>query len=295
VTFRQAFVDAVSLLNAGRPLSDTPELDARVLLAHAAGINHAGLLARWPDPVPESVALAFRAALDRRRAGEPVAWITGSKEFFGLDFLVPVGLLVPRADTETLVEAALELLPTVQGSGRNGKWVDVCTGTGCVAVALAARARGPVEAWACDLSPLAVETARTNAARLLPEGRTLRVVESNLLSKLPGPWDLVISNPPYLTPRETEERVGDGGWREPALALDGGGEDGLDLIRTLVLQASARLTPGGWLLIEAADAQMDAIEELYRSAGLESTGVWRDLAGQRRVVGGRKTEELSTR
>jgi release factor glutamine methyltransferase len=212
-----------------------------------------------------------------------VAWITGFKEFLGMDFAVKPGLLVPRADTETLVEAALEVLST--GPCRV---VDVCTGTGCVAVGLAALAPDRHEVWACDLSSLAVETARQNAASLLDRGRSVTVVASNLMASLTGTWDLIVSNPPYLTPEETRQRVDGGGWREPALALDGGGSDGLDLIRTLVGEAQSTLNPGGWLLIEAADAQMDAIEGLLLEAGLEKHRFWKDLGGQRRVAGARK-------
>ena len=280
MTFREAFVDASRRLAAGPVPTESPDLDARVLLSHAAGLAHAGLLARWADSVPREVAARFEAAVVRRLSGEPVAWITGFKEFLGMDFEVGPGLLVPRADTETLVEAALGLLD--HGGTRV---VDVCTGTGCVAVGLAALSDRPLEVWAGDLSPLAVETARRNAARLLPPDRSVTVVESDLMAQLPGPWDLILSNPPYLTSRETADRVGEGGWREPALALDGG-EDGLDLIRRLVLEATSTLNRGGWLLVEAADAQMDAIAELFRAGGLSNVRFWSDLSGQRRVCGG---------
>lgn len=284
MTYRQAFVDAVRRLSAGLHPTDTPELDARVLLGHTASLNHAGLLARWPDPLPEGAQSAFETALVRRLAGEPVAWITGFKEFLGMDFAVRPGLLVPRSDTETLVEAALGVLGT-----QTGRVVDVCTGTGCIAVGLAALCPRPLEVWACDLSPLAVETATHNATRLLAGGRSVTVVESNLMDSLAGRWDLIVSNPPYLTPTETRERVKDAGWREPALALDGGGADGLDLVRRLVAEATPRLNPGGWLMIEAADAQMEAILALYASSGLREPRVWNDLAGQRRVAGARWT------
>lgn len=279
MTFRQAFVAASARL-AAAGVTESPDLDARVLLGHAAGLSHASLLARWPDSVPAEAAAAFEAALQRRLDGEPVAWITGFKEFAGMDFEVGPGLLVPRADTETLVEAALEV-------AAGPRVADVCTGTGCVAVSLAAASPTPLEVWAGDLSPLAVETARRNAARLLSPPRSVTVVLSDLLAGLPGPWSLIVSNPPYLTPQETLDRVGQG-WREPALALDGKGADGLDLIRALVAQAAAALAPGGWVLVEAADAQMEAIEALYLNAGLGEVRVWKDLAGHRRVAGARK-------
>jgi len=278
VTFREAFVTGSARLAAGPVATETPDLDARVLLGHVAGLSHASLLARWPEALDPALWLAFEAALDRRSAGEPVAWITGVKEFLGMDFEVGPGLLVPRADTETLVEAALSVLP-------GPRVVDVCTGTGCVAVGLATLAPRPLEVWAADLSPLAVETARRNAERLVPPGRGVTVVASDLLTALPGPWDLVVSNPPYLTTEETEDRIR-AGWREPSLALDGG-DDGLALIRRLVAEGVPRLAPGGWLLVEAAGPQRPEIQRLFASAGLVDLRVWADLAGVERVVGGR--------
>lgn len=290
MTYRELFVAGSRRLAAGPILSESPDLDSRVLLGHAAGLNHAGLLARWPEVVPGPVAGAFEAALTRRLAGEPVAWITGYKEFMGMDFEVGPGLLVPRADTETLVEAALELWEDLPARPRVA---DVCTGTGCVAVGLAALAPRPAEVWACDLSPVAVAAAGRNAGRLLAFPRAVAVVASDLLSALPGPWDLIVSNPPYLTPGETADRVGPAGWREPALALDGGGDDGLDLIRLLIGQARSSLAPGGWILIEAADAQMDAIGGLYQEVGLAGVRFWTDLSGQRRVAGARRPQAVT--
>lgn len=287
MTYRQAFVEAVRTLSSGPHPTETPDLDARVLLGHAAGLTHAALLARWSDLMPEHIGETYRVSLIRRLEGEPVAWITGFKEFLGMDFEVGPGLLVPRADTETLVEAALEVLACASDPVPAAfRAVDLCTGTGCVAVGLAALAPRILEVWACDLSPLAVETARKNAARLLEPGRKVSVVESDLMNNLSGGWDLIVSNPPYLTPEETKARVDEGGWREPALALDGGGSDGLALIRRLVDQAGRALKPQGWLLLEAADAQMEAIAGLYASAGLKGIRFWKDLAGQRRVAGG---------
>jgi len=291
VTYREAFAAAVERLSSAVHPSESPELDARVLLGHAAGLNHASLLARWPEPIDAGTASAFEAVLARRAEGEPVAWIMGTKEFLGLDFETPPGLLVPRADTETLVEAALELLRTrsVAGRGPLPRVVDVCTGTGCVAVGLAALSPEPLDVWACDIAPLAVETAARNARKLLPPGRRVRVVGSDLLAALPGPWDVIASNPPYLTTEETVERVERLGWREPALALDGG-SDGLELPRRLVVQSRGRLAPGGWFIMEAAGAQMDALRQILTGQGWRGVRTWRDLAGVERVIGARAPE-----
>jgi len=288
VTYRQLFVEATQRLSRGDIPTETPDLDARVLLCHVAGLSHAGLLARWPDVVTEAVSVGYQEALARRLAGEPVAWITGTKEFLGMDFEVGPGLLVPRADTETLVEAALEVLARASPPVRAPRVVDVCTGTGCVAIGLAALVPRPCEVWACDLTPLAVETSRRNGKRLLSSDRQISVVESDLMTNLAGTWDLVASNPPYLTPDETRERVEHLGWQEPALALDGGGRDGLELIRRLIVQAAEGLRTGGWLLLEAAEAQMDPIAALYQASGLIQLRYWKDLSGKRRVAGAQR-------
>ena len=284
MTYREVFVSGAARLAAAAHPTETPELDARVLLGHAAGLSHASLLARWNEPAGADETSRFETALRRRSEGEPVAWITGTKEFLGMEFETPSGLLVPRADTETLVEAALELLKTPLAE-RAVRAVDVGTGTGCVAVGLAAFSPVPIEVWAGDVSPLAVTAARRNASALL-DGRAVTVVESDLLAALPGPWSLIVSNPPYLTTEETRERVERWGWREPALALDGGA-DGLELPRRLAAQAREQLAPGGWLLLEAAGAQMAALARFLESCGWTDIRTWKDLAGVERVIGGR--------
>lgn len=242
MTLREAYLAATRRLEAAAVPTASPALDARVLLGHAVGLEPAALLARWPETLDSGPEAALWQAVDRRAAGEPVAWITGHQDFMGLDFSVGPGLLVPRADTETLVEAALALLAVAPPASRV---VDVGTGTGCVAVALAALAPAGHEIWAVDRADEALAMTRRNAGRLLGPGRRVRVEASDLLTGVEGPWHLIVSNPPYLTPAETAERVGAGGWREPALALDGGGDDGLDLIRRLVAQAEESLSPGG--------------------------------------------------
>lgn len=285
MTFREIYVEGTTRLRVGAVPSESPELDARVLLGHCAQLSPAGLLARWPETVPSEVSEAYAEALGRRSQGEPVAWIVGVKEFAGRDFFVGPGVLVPRADTETLVEAAQELWSLLPDCPRV---VEPCTGSGCIAVTLAAQAPGPAEVWAADVSSEALRFARTNAERLLDFPRAVIVVSSDLLGSLPGPWDLIVSNPPYLTPAETAERVGPLGWKEPALALDGGDADGLMLIRILCDQAASSLAPKGWILVEAADAQMDAIAEIFFHHHWQDVRFWTDLSGQRRVAGARK-------
>ncbi len=294
MTHREAFAAAAARLAAGPYTGDTPELDARVLLGHATRLDHASLLARWKDVLDQAALSRFEQAVSRRLTGEPVAWITGFKEFLGMEFETPPGLLVPRADTETLVESAREQLQALLDAQKPSaaqqrplRIVDVCTGTGCVAVGIAALAPPPVEIWAGDISPLAVATARRNAERLLSGDRLVNLVESDLLEALSGPWDLIVSNPPYLTTAETRERVERLGWKEPALALDGGA-DGLEVPIRLIDQASERLAPAGWLLMEAAGNQMKTLREFLVSKGFVDVRTWSDLAGVERVISARQ-------
>jgi len=293
MTYRQVFADACSRLAAASHPTETPELDARVLLGQAADLSHASLLTRWNEAVDPVTVERFDRNLTRRLEGEPVAWISGTKEFMGLEFKTPPGVLVPRADTETLVEAALEVLRTLSVGIETPepllKVADVCTGTGCVAVGIAALFSGPLEVSAGDLSPLAVAAAKRNAAKLLPPDRTVAVLESDLLERLSGPWDLIVSNPPYLTTEETRERIENLGWKEPALALDGGA-DGLELPRRLVVQAAERLVSSGWLLMEAAGGQMENLWDFFAQQGFDSMRTWKDLAGIERVIGGQLRE-----
>jgi release factor glutamine methyltransferase len=294
LTLREAWLQGVGRLRQAAVPTESPELDARVLLKHLLGTDLTGLLSRYAEPFPTELTDDWSALLGRRSQGEPVAWLVGMQEFMGLDFVVGPGVLVPRADTETLVEAALELLGPLgtPALARQMRVVDVCTGSGCVALSLAALtpSRLRLQVTATELSGQALGYAFRNAQRLLPTGPHVEFVAADLLAGLEGPFDLIVSNPPYLTPQETQERVGPGGWKEPALALDGGGEDGLALIRRLCAQAATLLGPGGWLLIEAADTQMDALATIYRENGLGTLREWKDLAGQRRVLGGQRIE-----
>ncbi|MEI8094556.1 MAG: peptide chain release factor N(5)-glutamine methyltransferase [Spirochaetales bacterium] len=293
MTVRDAWRQGVEALRKAEVPTESPDLDARVLLKHLLGTDLTGLLSRYPEPFSDELQAPWLALLGRRAGGEPVAWLVGKQEFMGLDFVVGPGVLVPRADTETLVEAALELLGPVVSAAELApvRVVDVCTGSGCVALSLAALtpSRLRLQVTATDLSGQALGYAFRNAQRLLPTGPHVEFVATDLLEGLAGPFDLIVSNPPYLTPDETGDRVGAGGWKEPALALDGGGKDGLALIRRLTQQAAGLLGPGGWLLVEAADAQMEAMEGIFRENGLGPLREWKDLAGQRRVLGGQAT------
>ena len=260
---------------------ENPALDASLLLAEVLGISRSALLVAAGDSPGEKSLAVFNEFIERRIAGECVAYILGKKEFYGLEFLVNPGVLVPRPDTETLVEAALSRLP---GEGR---MLDLCTGSGAVAIAVKHQMPG-VEVWATDISPGALETAEVNAGRLLPPG-SIRFFRGNLFRALPDErprFDLIVGNPPYVPTGEIpglspEVRA------EPVLALDGG-IDGLDLIRDIVRQSPGFLCPGGSLMLEADPRQMPGIAALFENAGFAELRMHRDLSGRDRVIEGGK-------
>lgn len=278
----------------GLPDPDTAWLDASLLLANRFGISRSALMARLPDDI--EVPAGFRDDLARRVRGESVAYILGSREFYGRRFKVDSRVLVPRPDTEILVEAALECGDRIaRAERRDGAMSlasaaaglrvhDACTGSGAVAISIAAERPG----WrvsASDISEDALVVARDNAAALLPSPRrALDLIRADLLDGVDGPFDLIVSNPPYVPSDETRALLAQG-WGEPALALDGGA-DGLELIRILVRQAYRRLVPGGILLIEADGSQADGIHAMLMAAGFSGTETWRDLSGIARVNGG---------
>ncbi len=284
------------LLAEGRSLlggtSESPFLDAALILAHAAGIPVDRIYAGGSEPVPEPVAERFRVLLRRRAAGEPVAWITGIREFFGHSFRVDPGVLVPRPDTETLVEAAITALP-VSGTVSIH---DAFTGSGAVGISLAtaARERGlRVKLLLSDREPEARACAAWNAAALLaganqPELDWAVEQSDGLIPASAAAFgtvhrfEIVTANPPYLTSSEWKARR-DSGWLEPESSLDGG-PDGLNAYRVIAEQARDSLVTGGNLFLELGEGQAEAVSGFLREAGLGIDGTHRDLAGTARVV-----------
>jgi release factor glutamine methyltransferase len=285
------------LLHAAAALAEhgTPRLDAELLLAHIRGTTRSVLLAHLGDAVPEDERARYHEALVRRAAGESVAVITGRKAFCRLNFLVTKDTLVPRPETETLVEAALEQIAAVAESraaaGDSGipesaafsnavSVLDVCAGSGAVGLSLKHEAPA-VAVTLSDISGAALEVARQNS-------ETLRLPAAIILSDLfasidcENPFDLIVSNPPYVPSAEIaalppEVRC------EPRLALDGG-RDGLALIRRLIHGAHARLKTGGCLMMEADPRQIPAIQRLLREQGYQGIVIRKDLAGHNRVI-----------
>ncbi len=253
-------------------------LDAQLLLLGALGRPHqrAWLRAHDTDALPLSAEQAFAALCQRRLTGEPVAYLLGRKEFFGLDLVVDARVLVPRPDTETLVEWALEL-----HGPQPLKVVDLGTGSGAIALALQ-QARPAWQVWAVDASAQALAVAQLNAQRL---GLPIRLHQGNWLEGVEvaeGRFDLIVSNPPYIA---------EGDAHLPALAHEPqsaliSGADGLDDIRRITVQAIEQLAPGGWLLLEHGHEQAGAVQSLLSQAGMVSVQSRADLAGTARCSGG---------
>jgi release factor glutamine methyltransferase len=268
-----------SLLRAVElPDSPTARLDIELLLAAALGKSRS-YLHTWPERiVPSDAANAFAAFIKRRQAGEPVAYILGQQGFWKLDLEVASHTLIPRPETELLVEAALQLLPV-----RSARVLDLGTGTGAIALALA----GECSAWqvtAVDRVAEAVALAERNRVRL--NLGNARVLESHWFSALQGErFDLIVSNPPYIASTDPHLQAGDVRF-EPASALVAG-EDGLDDLRLIIGQAPAHLHPGGWLLLEHGYDQAPAVRELLAQHDFEQIESRIDLGGHERITLGR--------
>jgi release factor glutamine methyltransferase len=257
-------------------------LDAQLLLGHLLGQPRSWLIAHDGDTLAPGQADAYAALCARRAAGEPFAYLVGEREFHGLSLQVSPAVLVPRPDTEALVDWALELLGGAAALGGRLAPEVVDLGTGSGAIALAVKHRHPAaRVSAVDLSEAALAVARGNAHRL---GLAVEFHAGSWWQPLPGRrFDLVLSNPPYIAGGDPHLAALA---HEPALALTPGG-DGLDAIRHIVAGAPAHLVPGGWLLLEHGYDQAEAVAALLRAAGFNGVATRRDLAGQPRCTGGR--------
>ena len=257
-------------------------LDAELLAAHAFGRTRVELYTHFDQPLGDPELAVYRALVQRRLDGEPVAYILGRKEFWSLDLLVDARVLVPRPDTETLVEQALEMLQGIGTNGRALRVADIGTGSGALALALK-KERPHDEVFAADVSPEALAVAGENAGRL---GLDIALVQGDLLEPLAhlGMFDLIVSNPPYISSPDIEG-LSPEVRREPRLALDGG-EDGLALVRRLAKDAPKVLAPSGALVMEIGAGQATDVLENLRSEGYADIGTRRDLAGIERVVFG---------
>jgi release factor glutamine methyltransferase len=275
--------DLTARFRAGR--IDSPDLDARLIVGHALGLDHAGLVRDGERRLGCADIACIAALAERRRAGEPVARITGVKEFWGLPFEVTPAVLVPRPDTETVVETALALIDRDGPRSRPLRIADLGTGSGAILIALLHELR---DAWGigtdCDTAALA--TARVNALRLGVAARA-SFVACDFGAALAGGSDLVVANPPYIATDEIAALAPEVRDFDPRGALDGG-PDGLGAYRAITTDAGRLLAPGAHLVMEIGAGQADAVSALAAAAGLCAIAVAPDLAGIGRVVSARR-------
>ncbi|MCH2115135.1 MAG: peptide chain release factor N(5)-glutamine methyltransferase [Pirellulales bacterium] len=263
--------------------ADSPRLDAEVLLAHARDCPRIELYTAYEEEAPEPVCAAFRELVRRRAEGVPVAYLVGHREFFSLSFHVTPDVLIPRPETELLVVRAIDLAKEFQ-SGGVFRIADVGTGSGILAVTCAKHVQGS-SVLALDICPAALVVARRNADRH-GVAEHMEFLQSDLFSEHSSvaEFDLILSNPPYVTSAEMGQLDADVRDHEPHLALDGG-EQGTTVIEQLIPQATERLRPSGWLLMEVGPTSATRVEELVDSApGLIRRNTISDLAGHPRVV-----------
>ena len=266
--------------------SQLPRAEARRLLASLTGQPLTWFMAHGDDPADPDIAARFQALAERRRAGEPLAYLLGQQEFYGRPFAVSPAVLIPRADTETLVETALEQLLLLRQQRRTVplSLLELGTGSGIIAITLALEAPD-TEVHAVERSPEALAVAQQNANTLGAHRIHWHAGSWWQALARPRRFDLIVSNPPYIAAHDHHLQQGDLRFEPPqALAA---GPDGLDDLRILIGGAPAHLTPGGWLLLEHGYDQEAPVQALLRDAGFADVFTRRDLAGQPRVSGGR--------
>ncbi|HYJ09038.1 MAG TPA: peptide chain release factor N(5)-glutamine methyltransferase [Polyangiaceae bacterium] len=261
--------------------NDSARLDVELLLSRVLKLDRIGLIMHSERPLAPAELAAFRELFKRRRAGEPVAYLLGEREFYGIQLRVDARVLIPRPDSERLVEVALE---RTRARSMLGAALDLCTGSGCVAIAFA-RARPTWSVTASDISADALAVARDNAHRT-GTIRNLRLLEGSLFTPVGGRrFDLVTANPPYIPSGDIPGLPVDVRGFEPHLALDGG-HDGLLLVRRIASEATQYLTPGGLLALEIGADQGPAAQAILAEHGFRELELAQDLGGRDRVVSG---------
>lgn len=266
--------------------SELPIAEARLLLERASGWPRVQLIAHPERELPASVAREFEAVAARRKAGEPVAYLLGEREFYGLSLSVGPAVLIPRPETELLVDLALDRI--VPGAAT--RVLDLGTGSGAVALAIKQH-RLHATVCAVEVAPAALDVARANAKRL---GLEIEFVEGRWFEPLAARrFELIVGNPPYVA--DGDRHLAEGDLRyEPREALVSGA-DGLDAIREIARAAPAHLEPGGWLLLEHGIGQDGTVRALLTQSGLDSAHTWPDLAGIPRVTGAQLTHLAGNR
>lgn len=262
----------------------SPRLDAELIVAHALGLDRVKLYMDLDRPLTAPELTAIRELVARRRRREPMAYLRGKREFYGRDFVVSPSVLVPRPETETLVQRALALHP----AAADARILDLCTGSGCIGLTLLAE-RPRARAILSDLSREALSIAEQNA-RVLSVADRATLAHGDLYGALPAgeaPFDAIVANPPYLAERERAELEPDVRDHEPAMALFAP-DEGLAVVRRIADGALAHLVPGGTLLIEIGATQGAATRSIFERAGLVDVRSHADLGGRERVVEGQR-------
>ena len=288
LTIRQFKNDAASKLEGFSP---SPELDIQVLLQHALKFDKTQLLLFSNNEIPAEKLDWLNDAVSKRKTGLPVAYITGIKEFYGYDFFVTPDVLIPKPDTEVLVERAMEIISETAPS-HPLRILDMCTGSGCIGISVIKTlyslekiaAQELPQMTLVDISEAALTIAKKNAATLLPDGdilQKLTFIQSDLFEKVDGEFDIILTNPPYVPSAMVDELLKDGR-NEPRLALDGD-TDGTSLIKKLIVQACGHLAQNGTILMETGEYNAQATATFAQEAGF-ATEIHKDLEGQLRLV-----------
>lgn len=258
---------------------ENARLEAEWLLSVATGLDRVGLYVNYEKPLTDAELAGYREMVSRRARREPLQYILGTQDFCGLDFEVAPGVLIPRHDTEVLVEEAIRRAPAAASV------LDIGVGSGCIAIALA-KALPAATVWGVDRSPDALALARRNAQR---HGVSVTLVEGSLFEPCSDRrFDLIVSNPPYIPTADLAGLQPEVRDYEPVAALDGG-PDGLDLYRLVIPTAPEHLNPGGWLMVEIGIGQAPDVKQLFEAAGFTDLFTARDPQEIERVVGGRIT------
>ena len=288
--------------------SPTPDLDTDCILQDLLKCDRTFLLFHGECELNLEQEEDFIQKLKIRQTGLPIAYIIGHKEFYGFDFLVSPSVLIPKPDTELLVELAIEDATKKMKDSPSKKIAicDMCTGSGCVGLSIFKTLLETSTSdfvlpsmTLSDISPEALNQAEQNIAHLglLPHKENIKTVLGNLFENAPGPYDLIASNPPYIPTKEARELLNDGR-NEPILALDGDptdptqapdfSNDGLSIMRKLVPQAYERLSPGGTLIVESGEYNAESTRDIFIATGFKNVEIAKDLSGQLRVTRGYK-------
>ena len=270
LTLKEALAKAVDKLQQ----MEVPDadIDAWYLLSYVTGLDRAAFFLHGEEPMAEPDMIRYRDLVTKRGERIPLQHLTGEQELMGLDFHVNEHVLIPRQDTECLVE---RVLPYVDGK----RVLDVCTGSGCIAIAIAKLGK-PFIVHGVDISEEALAVARQNATEL---NASVELFAGDLMTKMDGQYDVIVSNPPYIPPSVIEGLMPEVRLHEPMLALDGG-QDGLEFYRKIARQAVARLAPNGRLFLEIGCEQAAAVAEILQKQGYREVQVFQDLAGKDRIV-----------